>query len=264
MNYIRHPLRLFVVLGVVGCFVFTQTMNVANTNKIEHHLPIFKEIAVEAGLKFQHYNGMTGKFFLPEIMGSGVAVFDFDNDGDLDVFIVQGTTLEEGQQTAKTLFPWRGADPPRGRLFRNDLKGQQLAFTDVTEKSGITANGYGMGAAVGDINNDGWLDLYLTSLGSNQMFLNKRDGTFVDVTTESGTDDNRWSTSAAFFDYDRDGWLDLRVVNYAEFSTKNSPTCYANTSAKDYCTPRVFRAPGNRLFRNKGNGKFVDVTVASG
>ena len=264
MNYIRHLHHLFVVLGVAGSLVVTQTMNVANTHKTKPNLPIFKEIAAEAGLRFQHYNGMTGKFFLPEIMGSGVALFDFDNDGDLDVFLVQGSTLEEGQDPTKTLFPWRGNDSPRGRLFRNDLKSQQLAFTDVTEKSRITANGYGMGAAVGDINNDGWPDLYLTNLGSNQMFLNKGDGTFVEVTNESGTDDNRWSTSAAFFDYDRDGWLDLIVLNYADFSTNNNPTCYANTTARDYCTPRVFRAPGNRLFRNKGDGKFVDVTAASG
>ncbi len=95
------------------------------------------------------------------------------------------------------------------------------------------------------------------------MFLNKGDGTFADVTIKSGTDDSRWSTSAAFFDYDRDGWLDLMVVNYADFSTVNSPNCYAATSARDYCTPRVFRAPGNRLFHNKGDGTFEDVTVAA-
>src|SRR4030095_12800843 len=140
MNYIRHPLRLFVVLGVVGCFVFTQTMNVANTNKIEPHLPIFKEIAVEAGLKFQHYNGMTGKFFLPEIMGAGVAVFDYDNDGDLDVYLAQGSVLEPTDKPGSTTFPWRDAVSPRGRLFRNELQldkngARTIRFTDVTEKS---------------------------------------------------------------------------------------------------------------------------------
>jgi hypothetical protein len=121
-----------------------------------------------------------------------------------------------------------------------------------------------MGATVGDINNDGLPDLYVTNLGSNQMYLNKGDGKFVDVTKESGTDDPRWSTSASFFDYDRDGWLDLMIVNYADFSVTNSPNCYAATTARDYCTPRVFRAPGNRLFHNKGNGIFEDVTVAAG
>jgi hypothetical protein len=121
-----------------------------------------------------------------------------------------------------------------------------------------------MGVAAGDINNDGWSDLYLTNLGSNQMYLNKGDGTFEDVTKRSGTEDSRWSTSAAFVDYDRDGWLDLMVVNYAEFSVNSSPTCFAATSAKDYCTPRAFRVPGNRLFHNKGNGVFEDKTVAAG
>ncbi|HEX4901046.1 MAG TPA: CRTAC1 family protein [Pyrinomonadaceae bacterium] len=232
-------------------------------------LPIFKEVAEQVGLKFQHYNGMTGKLYLPEIMGSGAAVFDFDNDGDLDVFLVQGNVLEPGTQPASTQFPWRGPGLPRSRLFRNDLVvgkdgSRTLKFTDVTEKSGIRADGYGMGVAVGDINNDGWPDLYITNLGRNQMYLNKGDGTFSEVTGKTGTDDPRWSTSAAFFDYDRDGWLDLMVVNYANFSATNSPTCYAATSARDYCTPRVFRAPGNRLFHNKGDGTFEDVTVGTG
>jgi enediyne biosynthesis protein E4 len=230
---------------------------------------IFKEVAEQVGLKFRHYNGMTGKFYLPEITGSGAALFDFDNDGDLDVILVQGNVLEPNTKAAGTLFPWRGSESPRGTLFRNDLtvgKGgsRTLSFTDVTQKSGIVATGYGMGASVGDINNDGRPDLYLTNLGSNQMYLNKGDGRFADVTKESGTDDPRWSTSAAFFDYDRDGWLDLMIVNYADFSVTNSPTCYAATTAKDYCTPRVFGAPGNRLFHNKGNGAFEDSTTAAG
>jgi len=214
---------------------------------------IFKDVAEQSGLRFQHYNGITGKFYLPEITGSGGALFDFDNDGDLDVFLVQGNTLEPNTQPGATLFPWRGPESPRGRLFRNELRSGKLTFTDVTQQSGIVAIGYGMGVAVGDINNDGLPDLYLTNLGSNQMYLNKGDGKFTDITKESGTDDPRWSTSASFFDYDRDGWLDLMVVNYAEFSVANSPNCFASTTARDYCTPRVFRAPGNRLFHNKGN-----------
>src|SRR5215216_3553270 len=217
---------------------------------------VFKDVAEQVGLRFQHYNGMTGKFYLPEITGSGAALFDFDNDGDLDVFLVQGNALEPDTKPTGS---------PRGKLFRNDLNLKHtLSFTDVTQQSGIAATGYGMGAAVGDINNDGLPDLYLTNLGSNQMYLNKGDGKFVDITKESGTDDPRWSTSASFFDYDRDGWLDLMIVNYADFSVTNSPACYAATTAKDYCTPRVFRAPGNRLFHNKGNGIFEDVTTTAG
>ena len=220
-------------------------------------VPIFDEVAADVGLNFRHHNGMTGKFYLPEIMGSGAALFDYDNDGDLDVFLVQGGALEPGSKP----------ESHQGKLFRNDLevgKNGKLRFTDVTEKSRIRATGYGMGVAVGDINNDGWSDLYLTNLGSNQMYLNKGDGTFDDVTRSSATDDPRWSTAASFFDYDRDGWLDLLVVNYADFSTTNSPNCYAPTSARDYCTPRVFRAPGNRLFHNRRDGTFEDVTVSAG
>ena len=231
-------------------------------------VPVFKDVAEQVGLRFQHYNGMTGKFYLPEITGSGGAVFDFDNDGDLDVYLVQSTVLEPNTKPAATLFPWRSADAPRGRLFRNEITGTgtrgALSFTDVTEQSGITATGYGMGAAVGDINNDGLPDLYLTNLGANQLYLNKGGGKFVDVTKESGTDDPRWSTSASFLDYDRDGRLDLMIVNYADFSVTNSPNCYAATTARDYCTPRVFRSPGNRLFHNKGDGTFEDATVAAG
>jgi len=225
---------------------------------------IFKEVAEQVGLNFQHYNGMTGKFYLPEITGSGGALFDFDNDGDLDCFLVQGNTLEPNTQPGTTLFPWRGPESPRGRLFRNDLTKGKLSFTDVTQQSGIVATGYGMGVAVGDINNDGLPDLYLSNLGANQMYLNKGGGKFTDFTKESDTDDPRWSTSASFFDYDRDGWLDLMVVNYADFTTANSPNCFASNTARDYCTPRVFRAPGNRLFHNKGNGVFEDVTVTAG
>src|SRR5215213_11467397 len=109
---------------------------------------IFKDVAERAGLNFQHYNGMTGKFYLPEITGSGAALFDFDNDGDLDVFLVQGNVLEPNTRPNNTLFPWRGPEPPRGKLFRNDLTSGKggLSFTDVTQQSGILANGYGMGA----------------------------------------------------------------------------------------------------------------------
>lgn len=272
MDLTRLVLRVFsLVAAVVICIPLISSLHGQSIEKnaITHSNAIFEEVANRVGLKFRHYNGMTGKLYLPEIMGAGVAMFDFDNDGDLDVFLVQGNVLEPGSKPSATLFPWPDSGPPRSRLFRNDLEvdkdgSRKLRFTDVTEKSGLTANGYGMGVAVGDINNDGWPDLYVTNLGSNQMFLNQGDGTFVDVTRKTGTDDTRWSSSAAFFDYDRDGWLDLMVVNYAVFSTATSPTCYAATSAKDYCTPRAFRPPGNRLFHNKRDGTFEDVTASAG
>src|SRR4030095_15104323 len=231
--------------------------------------PIFTEVADQTGLDFQYYNGMTGELFLPEIMGSGAAFLDFDNDGDLDIFIIQGSVIDPKTSPNNTLFPWRGPGAPRAKLYRNDLTtgkdgSIKFKFTDVTEKSGILTAGYGMGVAVGDINNDGRTDLYVCNLGANQMFLNNGDGTFSDVTGKTRTGDSRWSTSAAFFDYDRDGWLDLIVVNYVDFSVARSPACYAKTSARDYCGPRAFRPVGNSLFRNKGDGTFEDVTAASG
>ena len=255
--------------SVTSNLAAVQRKPVAKKNSSPRSSPIFAEVADQVGLDFQYYNGMTGQLYLPEIMGSGAALFDFDGDGDLDVFIVQGSVIDPKSSPESTLFPWKGPGPPRGRLYRNDLVtgrdgSKKLRFTDVTERSGILAAGYGMGVAAGDINNDGWPDLYICNLGSNQMFLNNGDGTFSDVTAKSRTDDYRWSTSAAFFDYDRDGWLDLIVVNYVDFSVANSPTCYANTSAKDYCGPRAFRPVGNRLFHNKADGTFEEVTAAAG
>lgn len=272
MDFTSALSKLFVIVAVALCFApinLPANSQSGKTTGQRASSAIFNEVAEDVGLKFRHYNGMTGKLYLPEIMGAGAALFDFDNDGDLDVFLVQGSVLEPGDKPNRTLFPWSDHVEPRGRLFRNDVvvrtdASRTLRFTDVTDKSGIQTRGYGMGVSVGDINNDGWSDLYVTNLGSNQMFLNNRDGTFADVTKKSGTDDIRWSTGAAFFDYDRDGRLDLMVVNYAEFSTANSPTCYAATSAKDYCTPRAFRPPGNRLFHNTVNGTFEDVTVPVG
>ena len=260
--------KLFVFLAVAGlCLapISFATNAQSDKKKVGPSPSIFDEVAEKVGLTFRHYNGMNGKFFLPEIMGAGAALFDYDNDGDLDVFLVQGNVLEPVEKPTSTMFPWRQSESPRHKLFRNELNStRKLQFSDVTEKSGIAATGYGMGVATGDINNDGWSDLYITNLGSNQMYLNKGDGTFVDVTKNSNTDDSRWSTSAALFDYDRDGWLDLMVVNYADFSPANNPTCYAQTSARDYCTPRAFRAPGNRLFHNRRDGTFEDVTISAG
>ena len=259
---IRLVVKVFALLVVAGLCIAPSHFPI---NAQKQNQPIFEEVAGKVGLTFKHYNGMTGNFFLPEIMGAGAAVFDYDNDGDLDVFLVQGSVLEAADNPRSTMFPWLETVSPRGRLFRNELnRTGKLQFIDVTAKSGIVATGYGMGVATGDINNDGWTDLYLTNLGSNQMYLNKGDGTFVDATKNTNTDDSRWSTSAAFVDYDRDGWLDLMVVNYADFSPANSPKCYATTSARDYCTPRAFKSPGNRLFHNRGDGTFADVTASAG
>ncbi len=220
---------------------------------------LFENATDRVRLDFQHDNGATGHFYLPGITGSGAALLDVDKDGDLDVFLVQGGALGVPRTAARAT--------PVGRLYRNTLVesgNKTLAFTDVTEKSGIRVSGYGMGVATGDINNDGWADLYVTTLHSNVMFLNNGDGTFSDVTGKTGTNDPRWSMSASFFDYDRDGWLDLFVTNYVDFSVSNYPTCYAANSAEDYCGLKAFRPMPDRLFHNKGNGIFEDASTASG
>jgi hypothetical protein len=223
----------------------------------------FADRAAESGLNFTHVNGMSGKFDYAEIIGSGVALFDYDNDGDLDVYLAQGEPLRK--TTAA------GTIPRGGRLFRNDLVvnadgTRTLKFTDVTEKSGIVSRGYGMGVATGDYNNDGCVDLFLTNLGLNQLFRNNCDGTFTDVSTRSGTGGKPgdWSVSAAFVDYDRDGWLDLFVSHYLNWSVATSMPCFSQSGRPDYCSPNVFQPQPSRLYHNNHDGTFTDVTKAAG
>jgi len=228
----------------------------------------FVDRAAETGLDFVHFNGMSGSRYYAEHMGPGVALFDYDNDGDLDVFIVQGQMLG-GKPVSQALFPPAGPLPVKGRLFRNDLEvhadgTRTLRFTDVTDASGINANAYGMGVATGDYNNDGCIDLYVTTLGRNQLFRNNCDGTFTDVSKESGTDDPGWSSSAAFVDYDRDGWLDLFVGHYLGYSPAMNVQCYSVNGKPDYCPPHVYSAQPSHLFHNNRDGTFTDVTAAAG
>ena len=209
----------------------------------------FRDIAVESGLVFEHVTGATGEFYLPEIMGSGCALFDYDGDGDLDVLLIQGS-------------PQGGSQ----RLFRNDLNaGGKIRFTDVTKQSGLERTAYGMGVATGDFNNDGYIDLLVTAFGANALYRNNGDGTFRDVTAESPgiALKDRWSTSAAFFDYDRDGWQDLIILNYVDYSLAANKRCYAPTGELDYCTPRVYRPLAAHLFHND-HGRFTEVSSKAG
>ncbi|MEZ5308793.1 MAG: CRTAC1 family protein [Pyrinomonadaceae bacterium] len=263
MKYLLVPLLLF-CLQAEGL-----AQKVPASTPAPTPAPIFTDIANESGLDFSHYNGMTGKLLLPEIMGSGAALFDFDGDGDLDAYLVQETMLERNKGLADSIFPWNQKERPSGRLFRNDLEigadgKATVKFTDVTKKSGIRAEDYGFGVAVGDIDNDGDWDLYLTNLHGNKLYLNNGDGTFADITEKSKTDDNRWSISATFFDYDRDGFQDLFLVNYGVFDLDKLPKCYARTTAPDYCGPKSYQAVGNSLFRNRGDGTFENTTDSSG
>ena len=221
----------------------------------------FVDRARDAGLDFVHVNGMSGKFYMPEVIAPGVALFDYDQDGDLDVYLVQGQPLGTGAPAS------RGGTPLTDRLYRNDLRVEadgtrQLHFTDVTAQSGIAASGYGMGVAVGDIDNDGRPDLYLTKFNApNQLYRNNGNGTFTDISKRSGTDSASWSVSASFVDIDRDGWLDLYVGHYLRYTLEGNTRCMSPSGAADYCTPDSYQALPDRLYRNQHDGTFADVSA---
>jgi hypothetical protein len=226
--------------------------------------PLFTDVAKSSGLDFVHFNGMSGEYYYPEMIGQGCAFLDYDNDGDLDVYLVQGSVLGPGKTMKDVLFPSKEARP-RHRLFRNDLtindRGERVPrFVDVTEESGIRITDYGMGVATGDFNNDGWIDMYVTGYGASHMLYNNGNGTFTDVTEKTGTGNSLWGTSAAALDYDRDGWLDLYVADYVRVDLKENKKCYTKSSRRDYCGPAVFPPQRDRLFHNRGDGTFEDVT----
>lgn len=219
---------------------------------------MFVEVAESVGLRFIHANGAVGQYQLPEIMGSGGAFVDVDQDGDLDIVVVQGAARVSGATSEPSL-----------RLFRNDLQARDartLHFTDATIDSGFTPGGHGMGLAIGDYDNDGYPDVYLTAVGANRLYHNMRSGRFEDVTGRSGAglDDPRWSTSASFTDYDLDGDLDLYVANYVDFSPGDAKVCHNPAGVRDYCGPLQYRPVPDRLFRNDGSGGFSDVTIHAG
>ena len=224
--------------------------------------PLFRDIAGESGLDFHHVSGAGGEYLMPEIMGSGGALLDYDNDGDLDVYLIQGSPLETGKPLRVPVPP---GTKPGNRLFKNMLtETGALRFVDVTDKAGVGYIGVGMGVATGDYDNDGFLDLYVTNVGHNVLYHNNGNGTFTDVTRDAAVDDERWSTSASFFDYDADGLLDLFVGNYLDYTLQTDTPCFGPSGARDYCRPEVYRGQPNRLYRNTGNGHFTDVTIASG
>ena len=227
----------------------------------------FTDGARESGLDFVHFNGMTGSFYFAEVIPPGVALLDYDDDGDLDVFLVQGQMLEK-KPPSQALHPPQV--PLTSRLYRNDLTvhangTRTLRFADVTAGSGIVVRGYAMGTAAGDFDNNGCVDLYVTNLERSQLFRNNCDGTFSDVSRASGAESAGWSVSAAFVDYDRDGWLDLFVGNYVYYSIDaDKPCLHSIGSLRDYCPPSVYRAQPGRLYHNNRNGTFSDVTAAAG
>ncbi|MBI3654786.1 MAG: CRTAC1 family protein [Acidobacteria bacterium] len=213
----------------------------------------FTDITKSAGLTFKHRSSPE-KRYIVESMSGGVALFDYDNDGWLDIYLVNSLTMEALQS----------ATPAPSELYHNNGDG---TFTNVTATAGVGAVGWGMGVCVGDYNNDGWDDLYVTCLGPNHLLKNNGNGTFTDVTTSADVKDPRWSTGAAFVDYDNDGYLDLFVANYVDFDihklpVNERPCRYRGIEVQ--CGPRGLRGAGDTLYHNNGDGTFTDVSVKAG
>ncbi len=212
---------------------------------------------------------MSGELYFPEMMGSGVALFDYDNDGDLDVYFVQGALLGPDTTLADALVPPAHPLPLSDRLYRNDSVSHagemRHKFTDVTVQAGLSvAASYGMGVAAADYDNDGFVDLYLTNFGANQLLRNQGNGTFADVTEAAAVGDARWSVSAAWADLNQDGYLDLYVGNYVDFSFASHKACRSPGGARDYCSPLVYEPQPDSLFLNSGAGRFLEAAGEAG
>ena len=218
-------------------------------------VPQFTDVTASAGIHFTHTYD-PDKRYIVDSMGGGVVLFDYDRDGWLDIYFSNNATVEMALHN----------QPSHGALYRNNHDG---TFTDVTAASGLSTSCFGMGGAVGDYNNDGWPDLYLTCLGGNVLYRNNGDGTFTDVTAKAGVRDGRWSTGAAFGDYDGDGRIDLMVANYVDFHLNDLPRFGSESYCKYrgldvQCGPRGLAGGGDSLFHNNGDGTFTDVSKATG
>jgi len=214
-------------------------------------LPTFEEIpAQQSGILWRHVAGRTPEKRLPEISGAGCAFFDYDRDGWMDIYLVNSGKCD-----------FLDPNPPlRNALYKNNRDG---TFTDVTEKAGVGSGGYGMGVAVGDYDNDGYCDLYITQYGRSILYHNNGDGTFTDVTEKAGLAAPGWNSSAVWFDYDNDGRLDLFVCQFVEFNKDMNCGTEAD-GVRHYCIPRIFKPMASRLFHNNGDGTFRDVSVETG
>ncbi|MCI0539193.1 MAG: CRTAC1 family protein [Verrucomicrobiales bacterium] len=212
----------------------------------------FEEVAALAGVDFRHSSGHTHRFYMPEMMTGGVGLLDYDGDGFLDIFCVNGGSLDPSV-----------TNKPGSKLYRNL---GNWRFEDMTARGGVGGQGaYGMGCACGDYNQDGHVDLYVSHLHGGILYRNNGDGTFTDTTREAGIDGQSWGTSAAFLDYDNDGNLDLVVANYIKWSPETELNCYSRGGLPDYCSPLNYKAPAMAtLYHNQGNGVFQNVTLAAG
>jgi enediyne biosynthesis protein E4 len=210
----------------------------------------FTDVTEQAGIHFKHNSGAFGAKYLRETMGSGVCIIDYDNDGWPDIFFVNS-------------MDWPGHEKGKSypALYHNNRDG---TFTDVTRQAGLDVQMYGMGCAVGDFDNDGYDDIYVTAIGGSHLFRNLHNGKFADVTAKAGLADSGFPTGAAWVDYDNDGKLDLFVAHYVEWSEKTDQFCSLDGTHKSYCTPEAYKGESSRLFHNLGNGRFEDVTRRAG
>ena len=211
---------------------------------------VFTDVTSAAGIEFEHHNGRSGKKWLPETLGSGCAFLDFNNDDWPDILLVNSKRWKPDPKRKTTMA-----------LYRNNGKG---TFTDVTKEAGLAIEMYGMGVAVGDYDNDGYQDFYVTALEGDRLFRNQGDGTFQDVTGQAGISNANFGTSAAWLDYDHDGRLDIFVANYVVWSPENDLWCSLDGETKSYCTPESYDGVSSRLYRNLGGGKFADLTEKAG
>ncbi len=210
----------------------------------------FTDVTAEAGIRFKHNTGAFGKKYLPETMGNGACFLDYDNDGWQDILIINSMDWP-GHKSSKSL----------PALYHNNKNG---TFTDVTQQAGLAVETYGLGCAVGDYDNDGYDDIYITSVGANHLYRNLGNGKFADVTAKAGVGDPGFSTSAVWFDYDNDGKLDLFVANYVQWSIETDQYCSLDGKNKTYCTPQAFKGQSSTLYHNKGSGVFENVTQKAG
>ena len=213
---------------------------------------VFTDVTQDSGIKFKHYNGRSQRRHIVETMGAGAAFLDYDNDGFLDLYIINGGSLED--KKSRVAYG--------NMLYRNN--NGSGTFSDVTEKARVGDSHYGMGVAVGDYNNDGFVDIYVTNYGPNVLYQNQGDGSFADVTQKAKVGNSDWGTGCAFLDFDLDGDLDLYVVNYVEYRTSMKPCINLKTGVIEYCHPRTFRPAKDVLYQNNGDGTFTDVTRESG
>lgn len=242
----RALLASWVVLSAAGLLAFGQGAPGNPTSAIQFH-----DVTQVAGIKFVHNNGAFGKKYLPESLGPGCAFIDYDNDGWPDILLVNGMDWPGHRTRTSTV-----------KLYRNNHDG---TFTDVTQKSGLGIELYGMGVAVGDYDNDGHDDIFISALGQSRLFHNNGNGTFTDATRQAGLmGPNEFSTSAAWVDFDRDGHLDLLVANYVQWTPGTDLFCTLDGVQKSYCTPESYKGASARLWRNRGDGTFEDVTHKAG